>query len=300
MSEFSGILVIDKPGGITSHSVVSRARRILGMRRIGHTGTLDPMATGVLPILTGRATRASDYIINDSKSYTAGMKFGVETDTQDVTGRVVRAEAPSFGYNDLMAALEVFKGDIVQVPPMYSAIKREGQPLYKLARQGIEVDRPPRDITIYRIELLSFDSLSYEAVIHVGCSKGVYIRTLIAEIGRRLGCGAAMSGLRRTRTGPFSIENAITLETLETLAESGRLAEAMIPVDKLFDSHAAVTLSAADAVRLKNGAAIRRQSVNGKVRVYDPDGEFLAIGQASERGLEIEKTFFDPLDRKDK
>lgn len=218
----NGFVVIDKPAGITSHDVVSRVRRILGTRKVGHTGTLDPFATGVLPIAVNEGTKAIPYLDEGSKAYEALLRLGVATDTLDMTGTVLSESDPSHVTSELfVSSLSGFTGAISQIPPMYSAIKQNGQPLYKLARQGVEVERKARDVEIFSLELLSFDLP--HAAIRVVCSRGTYVRTLADDIGRQLGCGAALQELRRTASGPFRIENAITLTELETAAGEGRV-----------------------------------------------------------------------------
>ncbi|MEI6826923.1 MAG: tRNA pseudouridine(55) synthase TruB [Desulfuromonadales bacterium] len=220
----NGFVVINKPPGITSHDVVSRVRRILGIKKVGHTGTLDPFATGVLPIAVNDGTKAIPFLDEGSKTYEALMRLGVSTDTLDMTGAVL-SESDSTGVTreQFVSTLSHFTGAISQIPPMYSAIKQNGQPLYKLARQGVEVERTARDVEIFRLELLSFD-LPLVAI-RVVCSRGTYIRSLADDIGQRLGCGAALQELRRTASGPFRIENAVALADLEAAAGEGRAEE---------------------------------------------------------------------------
>lgn len=218
----NGFVVIDKPAGITSHDVVSRVRRIMGTRKVGHTGTLDPFATGVLPIAVNDGTKAIPFLDEGSKTYEALLRLGVSTDTLDMTG-VVQSESDSFHVTpeQFVSTLSCFTGAISQIPPMYSAIKQNGQPLYKLARQGVEVERTARDVEIYSLELLSFN-LPHVAI-RVVCSRGTYVRSLADDIGRALGCGAALQELRRTASGPFRIDEAVTLADLELAAGEGRL-----------------------------------------------------------------------------
>ncbi|HIJ94854.1 MAG TPA: tRNA pseudouridine(55) synthase TruB [Desulfuromonadales bacterium] len=218
----NGFVVIDKPAGITSHDVVSRVRRILGTRKVGHTGTLDPFATGVLPVAVNDGTKVIPFLDEGCKCYEALMRLGVTTDTLDMTGTILSESDPScITREQLLACLCDFTGPLCQIPPMYSAIKQNGQPLYKLARQGLEVERQARDVEILSIELLSFDLP--HAAIRVVCSRGTYIRTLADDIGRQLGCGSALQELRRTASGPFRIEDALTLMELEAAAEAGRV-----------------------------------------------------------------------------
>lgn len=213
-----GVLLLDKPEGLSSNHALQRAKRTLDARKAGHTGTLDPFATGLLVCCLGRATKISGYMLEADKGYTATLRFGEETDTGDLTGNIVTQAAEGFGgveRAELEKALEEFRGEIEQIPPMYSALKRDGKPLYEYARQGIELDRPARKITIHKLELLSLDGL--EAEIAVQCSKGTYIRTLAQDIGRRLGCGAHLKALRRTSVGPFRLDDAIGLDALQAM-----------------------------------------------------------------------------------
>ena len=211
MSNYSGIFIIDKPEGITSQGVVSRVRRILGMKRVGHGGTLDPMATGVLPIFTGRATRAAGMLLDAEKSYRAGFKTGMVSDTRDITGMLTETDAKLPTESEISAVLPQFLGEQLQTPPMYSAVKIGGKKLYEIARQGGEIERKPREITIFSIDYLGCENS--EHFIDVACSKGTYIRELIHDIGAWLDCGAVMSSLRRTKTGGFTLSESITLET---------------------------------------------------------------------------------------
>lgn len=212
------MLLLDKPEGLSSNHALQRAKRAIDARKAGHTGTLDPFATGLLICCLGRATKICGTMLNADKTYEATLRFGEETDSGDLTGNIVmQAPAGFVGVTreDLLAALEPFRGEIEQVPPMYSALKRDGKPLYEYARQGIELERPPRRVTIHRLELLDFDGR--QARLLVDCSKGTYIRTLAQDIGRRLGCGAHLIALRRTRVGPFALDNAVELEELQTM-----------------------------------------------------------------------------------
>ena len=250
----SGFVIIDKPAGITSHDVVSRVRRILGTRKVGHTGTLDPFATGVLPVAVNEGTKAIPFLDEGSKVYEALLRLGVATDTLDMTGSVI-SEADSAGITieQVNSSLSEFRGAISQIPPMYSAIKQGGQPLYKLARQGMEVDRKARDVEIYSLSLLSFEP-PYLAI-RVICSRGTYIRTLADDIGRSLGCGAALQELRRTASGPFLIENAVTLQKMEEMAGGGRVAEICISPFGALDHLPDIPLSDAGLDGLRFGRA---------------------------------------------
>ena len=248
----NGFVVIDKPAGITSHDVVSRVRRILGTRKVGHTGTLDPFATGVLPIAVNDGTKAIPHLDEGSKTYEALLCLGVTTDTLDMTGTVLSETDPSnITREQFHSTLTEFTGAISQIPPMYSAIKQNGQPLYKLARQGVEVERKARDVEIYSMELLSFDQP--HAAIRVVCSRGTYVRTLADDIGRKLGCGAALQELRRTASGPFRIEDAMTLAELEVAAEEGRAKERCLSLMAALGHLPEIPLNAAGVEGLRFG-----------------------------------------------
>ncbi|MBB5216832.1 tRNA pseudouridine(55) synthase TruB [Parapusillimonas granuli] len=215
-----GVLLLDKPEGLSSNHALQRAKRALDARKAGHTGTLDPFATGLLVCCLGKATKISGQMLDADKGYVATIRFGEETDSGDLTGNLVSSAPEGFDGVDraeLERVLLNFKGEIQQVPPMYSALKRDGKPLYEYARQGLELDRPPRTVTIHHIELLSCDR--FEAVIAVQCSKGTYIRTLAQDIGRQLGCGAHLKALRRTRVGPFGLDAAVGLEALQAMPD---------------------------------------------------------------------------------
>jgi len=212
-----GVLLLDKPEGLSSNHALQRAKRALDARKAGHTGTLDPFATGLLVCCLGRGTKLAGQLLDSDKGYVATISFGTETDSGDLTGNVVSTIENFEGttVDALQAVLPEFRGDIEQIPPMHSALKRDGKPLYKYAREGIELERPARSVTIHKLDVLSFTST--EVVIDVVCSKGTYIRTLAQDIGRRLGCGAHLSALRRSRVGPFHIDQAIALETLQKM-----------------------------------------------------------------------------------
>jgi len=275
-----GVLPVNKPAGMTSHDVVARARRLLGERRIGHTGTLDPMATGVLPLVIGRATRLADVLQEMPKAYEAEMIFGISTDTEDITGRVTEsAEDVRLDEARLQAALERFRGTIVQVPPMYSAVKVEGKRLYELAREGRTVERPPRHVTIYRLELAGFETSGERPVarLSVRCSKGTYIRTLCADIGKALGIPAVMGKLVRTEAAGISLAATVTLDDLERMVREGTPDAAIIPVDRAVAHLPAVHLADEQARRAANGRSVEAERVPAEagpgalVRVYGPD-----------------------------
>lgn len=248
----SGFVIIDKPVGITSHDVVSRVRRILGTRKVGHTGTLDPFATGVLPVAVNDGTKAIPFLDEGSKIYEALLRLGAVTDTLDMTGSILsESDYSGITIEQILSSLSKYTGAISQIPPMYSAIKQGGQPLYKLARQGMEVERKARDVEIFSIEQLHF-KLPYLSI-RVRCSRGTYIRTLADDIGRSMGCGAALQELRRTASGPFLIENAVTLETLEEMAGEGRGGEFCISPYTALDHLPDIPLTADGAAGLNFG-----------------------------------------------
>ena len=282
---YNGILLLNKEPGFTSHDAVAKLRGILRFRRIGHAGTLDPMAQGLLVMLLGKATRASEYASGAEKEYIADFILGVETDTQDTTGNVL-AEAPvDVTESQLRQALSSFEGGYDQVPPMYSAIQKDGVRLYDLARKGKEVERESRFIALPLLELLSFDPP--RGKLRVRCSKGTYIRTLCHDLGQRLGCGGAMSALTRVQAGDFSLEDALTLREVEQLVKEGTLQQHILPVVRLFASLPAVTLTEEGAKRARNGAhAAQKHLLSGAIppvdslcRVYTPEGEFLMTGK---------------------
>lgn len=285
----SGILLVDKPAGWTSHDVVGRLRRMTGQRRIGHSGTLDPMATGLLVVFLGRATRAVEFAEGHDKAYTALLRPGVVTDTLDTTGAVLATSPERPTRSELESALGAFRGEIEQLPPMYSALKYNGKKLYEIARAGGEVERKPRPVTIYRLECTG--ERDGDFVLEVECSKGTYIRTLCDDIGRALGCGACMSGLRRTRAGGFDVRDALTIEEIERRGAENCL----MPVDALFAGRPVVLLKDARAEKaLRNGMDVRFDAdFTGECRVYAESGEFLALCRAEGGALKTIKSFFE-------
>jgi len=283
-----GILLIDKSPGMTSHDVVRRLRRLLGTRRIGHTGTLDPMATGVLPVAVGEGTRLVEFLMEGEKEYRATLRLGIATTTQDAEGELV-SEAPwdKVTAAGLEAAAARLRGDILQLPPMYSALKREGVPLHRLARQGIEVERQPRPVTIHSLELLKIALPLVE--IHVTCSKGTYIRTLAHDLGAALGCGAHLTALRRTRSGPFREGDCLTLDQLETRLSEQRPLPLLGPRAALPEM-AVVAVEAAAAARLANGVPPQRPECSntealeeGARVLLEASGAIAAIGRFAPR-----------------
>lgn len=281
MSEINGIIIINKERDYTSHDVVARVRGILSTRKVGHTGTLDPDATGVLPVCIGKGTKVSDMLTFSDKEYVAEVKLGVVTDTQDIWGTVKEEkEVKDFSKDKLSEAIEHFTGEISQIPPMYSAIKINGRKMCDLAREGIEVERKARNVTIYSIDLLDVGADSFK--MRVSCSKGTYIRTLCHDIGQYLGYGACMTSLVRTKSSIFDIEEAITLETLESLVKSGRTDEVLRPVDSVFMEYPRFDADDEITRRLSNGALSTVQVPVGDYRVYNPSGEFIAIGRVEQ------------------
>lgn len=284
----NGILIMDKPEGFTSHDVVAKLRGIYHTRRIGHTGTLDPMATGVLPIFIGRATRACEFATGDDKTYVARMRLGIETDTQDITGEVLRECSVTCVEDEVRAACASFVGEISQIPPMYSAIKIGGKKLYELARNGETVVRPPRNITVYSIVVCPLSPTEYELTVH--CSKGTYIRTLCADIGAKLGCGATLSALRRTQAGAFDLSLARTFAQVEENPQG-----VLAPVDTLFLAHPAYTIDASGERKCRNGAPVPAEDAQDGMlyRVYGEDGAFLMLAQGEDGTLRTVKSFFE-------
>ncbi len=295
----NGIIIIDKPTGWTSMDICAKLRGVFRERRIGHAGTLDPMATGVLPVFVGRATRAVEFAAVSDKTYVAGLRLGVITNTQDVTGEVLETRPVRTGRAELEAALAAFRGDILQIPPMYSAIKRDGKKLYELARKGVEVERPPRPVTIRALALLPLEEaraegLSQEAgdvFLRITCSKGTYVRTLCHDIGQALGCGGCMSALRRTWACGFSSAAAHGLEEAVQAADPAAL---LLPVDTCFQDRPAVALPPEGERRIRNGGAASSPGLpDGEYRVYGGGGAFLALGRAGGGLLTAIKSFFE-------
>ena len=286
----NGIIVIDKPAGWTSMHVCAKIRGVLHERRVGHAGTLDPMATGVLPVFVGRATRAVEFAAEGGKEYVAGLRLGVVTNTQDTSGTVLEEKPVSVDRAALEAALAPFRGDILQIPPMYSAIKRDGKKLYELARKGQEVEREPRPVTIYGLEVVDQTGPA-DYLLRVQCSKGTYVRTLCHDIGQALGCGGCMYSLRRTEAAGFSLDQAVTLDALLSAEDPQSL---LLPVDAYFAGRPILILKAGPEKKVRNGAAVSvPQAADGQYRVYGESGAFLALGQVSGGLLTTIKSFFE-------
>ena len=302
----SGILIIDKPAGWTSMDVCAKLRGVFHEKRVGHGGTLDPMATGVLPIFIGRATRAVEFAVNSDKEYVAGLKLGVVTNTQDTSGEILEEHPVQVSREQLETVLEQFRGDILQIPPMYSAIKINGKKLYELARKGREVERPARAVTIKSLEIEEQQGEDLY-IIRVRCTKGTYIRTLCHDIGQALGCGGCMASLRRTMAAGFTLEmdyldGAYTLD--EVLAEE-HPEKLLLPVDCVFRDLPAVVISGRSAVLARNGApfpikapqgCMYTWSDGGLCRVYDASGQrkkFLLVGRFAGKEIRTVKSFFE-------
>jgi len=304
----NGIIIIDKPADWTSHDVIAKLRGALKQKRIGHGGTLDPMATGVLPVFIGRATRAAEFCENAEKEYIAELLLGTVTDTQDITGTVLQENKINVTVDDLSAVLPSFTGEQKQIPPMYSAIKKNGKKLYELARKGIEIEREPRSINISKLEICDCDSGDKGTVLlstcqenrpsvtlRIVCSKGTYIRTLCHDIGAALGCGGTLSALRRIRAGAFHIDTAHTLDNVLATSLTDSVNSLLLPVDSIFPELQAITLSEAETRKAKNGARCKAQSIiaDGKYKVYSPNGEFLLLGEAFDNTITTIKSFFE-------
>jgi tRNA pseudouridine55 synthase len=295
----NGILNLDKPSGITSHDCVARIRRALRQKRIGHAGTLDPMATGVLLLCLGQATRLSDLLMGGRKAYRAEITFGVTTHSQDATGEVLTTrDASGLTREALEAVLPRFTGDLQQVPPMVSAVHHQGQRLYYLARKGIEVEREPRTITIYDLRLLSFTpGGSPRAEIEVTCSAGAYIRTLAHDIGEALGCGAHLSALRRVAVGPFRVEEAVSLEEAEEAARTGVLESRLLPMSAALKDHPTAATGAEDIPLLMQGRSLPSpfgQEDRDLVGLIGPGGDLVALARAREGRLFPFKVLLGP------
>jgi tRNA pseudouridine55 synthase len=270
-----GVLNVDKPAGWTSHDVVGRIRRLAGLRQVGHAGTLDPMATGVLVLCLGKATRLLEYLSGQSKTYLAGITLGATTDTYDAEGEVLeRRPVPALDAAQIDRALDAFRGEIMQRPPAYSALKRDGVALYKRARAGEAVEVEPRPVTVYQLDLLAFDGQTVQ--LRIRCGAGTYVRSIAHDLGRALGCGGHLSALRRTAVGNFTVESTVTLEQL---AEPGALAAALLPADAAVAHLPRLDVSEAEAARLLHGQAIpvATPEMAGPARVYGPGDQFLGI-----------------------
>lgn len=288
-----GFLVIDKPAGISSHDVVNRVRRILGTKKVGHTGTLDPFATGVLPVAVGEGTKAIQFLDEGEKAYEAVIRLGLTTDTLDITGVVLQEHDPAgVGQEQLLNAMAALTGEISQVPPMYSAIKQGGQPLYKLARKGIEVERQSRRVTIHNFELLEFSSPLAEVRVH--CSRGTYVRTLADDLGKLLGCGACLTQLRRTMSGPFRLADAMKLEQLADYAEAGVVQQYGLNLPTVLSHLAQIQLTESELQKLKNGIPPRDRLLEMQPGLFSLmyDQQVIAVAeQTTEKAISLKRVF---------
>lgn len=287
----NGIINVYKEKGFTSHDVVAKLRGILHQKKIGHTGTLDPDATGVLPVCLGNATKLCDLLTDKSKTYEAVLKLGIVTDTQDMTGKIEEEKQVTATEEEIEHAILSFVGDYAQVPPMYSALKVNGKKLYELAREGKVIERKPRQVTIYKIEISDIDLEESEVKFSVDCSKGTYIRTLCHDIGEKLGCGGCMKSLLRTKVSRFFLEDSLKLAEIEKLHQQGLLEDSILPPDAIFTDFAAIYTTETSDRLVYNGNAIGRENIrqmtDGKkeqVRVYDSKGHFVGIYQPLGQG----------------
>jgi len=283
-----GIIIIDKPAGWTSQDVTAKLRGVFGTRRIGHGGTLDPMATGVLPVFVGRATRGVEFFEHADKTYEAVLHLGLTTDTEDITGEIREEKPVCATESDILAVLPRFRGEIQQIPPMYSAIKVGGQKLCNLARKGKEIDRPARTVTIHALDYLGTDGPLVRLRVH--CSKGTYIRTLCKDIGQALGCGGCMESLRRTQAGSYTEQDAIPLADVVASENPGTFLQ---NVDTLFARHPSVTLTEKQTLRCRNGNSFSIDLPEGTYRAYDKDGAFLMLAKVENGVMSTVKSFFE-------
>jgi len=286
----NGIIVIDKPAGWTSMDVCAKLRGMYHEKRVGHAGTLDPMATGVLPVFIGRATRAVEFASEGEKEYVAGLKLGVVTNTQDTSGEILDTKPVDITREQLEAALSIFRGDIEQIPPMYSAIKINGKKLYELARKGKEVARKPRPVTIHSLTIEG-QTAPDEYTIRVRCSKGTYVRTLCHDIGQTLGCGGTMSSLRRTMAAGFDLSQCVSLDEVQDHPTREAL---LLPVDTYFSNYPVLTVESAAEKKIRNGmTVVMPELAPGRYRVYAQNGSFLALSEARQGKLSTVKSFFE-------
>ena len=280
--EIDGVFLLNKPLGFSSNQALKKIQWLLNAKKAGHTGTLDPMASGLLPICLGEATKFSNRLLNANKTYIATVQLGVTTTTGDQEGEVISEKEAVLNEAQLKETLQKFLGDITQIPPMYSALKFEGRPLYEYARQGIEIERKSRQITIYDIRLMEFQGSVM--TIEVSCSKGTYIRTLAEDIGHALGCGAHLKGLERTQTGNFQLTEALTIEALEAMDSISR-EKVLLPIDALLEGLPSIELTSAETELIKKGQSIDFISKNEEeLRLYSVSGQFVGVGQPDLQG----------------
>ena len=291
----NGVILINKPLGKTSHDLVYEARRLSGVKKVGHTGTLDPMASGVLPVCIGNATKAADALTASDKAYRAQIVLGMMTDTQDAEGEVLSECEVKCSEDEIIEAVKSFEGEIEQIPPMYSAIKVNGKKLYELAREGIEIERKARRVVIQKIDILEIDMENYTLTIDVSCSKGTYIRSLCEDIGLKLKVGAYMNTLVRTKSGNFTIDQCKTVEELRALKEEGRLEEALIPTSELFLEFEKIVLDKKLSGLVTNGVRIKYKGLceGKKYRLFDNENKFLSISEYKDGTLKLVKAFWN-------
>lgn len=306
--DLNGIIIVNKPKGFTSFDVIAKMRGILRIKRIGHSGTLDPLATGVLPVLVGKATKASDILPVDEKSYIAGFKLGIVTDTQDITGRVLHESDKLVSIDELKAVTESFIGDIMQIPPMFSAVSVDGKRLYELAREGKVVERVARKRRVEAINIISYDESSREGIISVSVSKGTYVRTLIHDIGEKLGCGGTMTSLERTSSCGYMIDDCLTLEQIQKYADEDNVSKIIMPIESAFcNVYDKIKLNGHYSRLYKNGVKLRLEQVGTGSNIqedtqifcmYDNEDTFLGLAKADYNigQLKIYKNFFDKYD----
>lgn len=293
-----GMINVYKPAGWTSFDVIAKLRGILHIKRLGHAGTLDPMATGVLPVFVGKATKACDIIPDMRKEYLAGFRLGVSTDTEDITGSVISTSPLRVSEKELRSAADKLQGDIMQVPPMYSAVKVDGKKLYQLAREGKTIEREPRCVHIDRIDIPEYDEAERQGKMYVVCRKGTYVRTVIADIGKSLGTGGVMTSLERTYSSGCRIEDSHTPEEIAEAAAAGEIERLISPLDRAFEAYGKISLGSRVTGLYKNGVKLRPQQVGADVpdgqlyRVYGSSGEFLGIGRFDEGLFRSVKNFY--------
>jgi tRNA pseudouridine55 synthase len=292
-----GILPVNKPKGWTSFDVVAKLRGVMKIKRLGHAGTLDPMATGVLPVFVGKATKACDILPDTKKIYTAGFRLGVSTDTLDITGRVIRENADKVTADQLERIRQRFVGEITQLPPMYSAVKVDGKRLYQLAREGKTVQRTPRKCIVHSIEIISYDEETREGEMIISCEKGTYVRTIIDDMGNALGTGAVMTSLVRTYSAGFDIAQCLTMEQIEEICKQGRIGDVIMSVEKAFEMYGGIRLDRRLTELYKNGVKLYRSQLKEEqqgdiFRVFGSDGSFLGLAAFKNEMLCSVKNFY--------
>jgi len=287
-----GILLLDKPAGITSNGALQQVKRLFNARKAGHTGSLDPVATGLLPLCFGEATKLSQFLIDSDKHYVTRLRLGQRTNTGDSEGKVITQRPVSFSTRQLELALSQFRGNYEQIPPMYSALKHHGQPLYKLAREGIEIERQPRPVTVSELEIIHLNKDTLELVIH--CSRGFYVRTLADDLGELLGCGAHIEQLRRTAVGDLRIEEAVSLDDLQSCPDAANRLRYLLPLEAGARIYPAVQLTTNAAFYLCRGQAVRAGGLpnSGYVRLYEGSAGFLGLGEVTDDGMVAPKRLF--------